>query len=458
MPFSIPTMWKYTNAPPADENDISAFGILRTADVRVIGVAQMAEYCSMVPSSCNGTGETPGLIEKLRTIKDELGTKSILFSLLRNVPDKSFFDIFYDLGPAGSDTIRNCSNRGIKCKNFTLIDSGLFPECYEYFTSEKKDRFSMHRVSDEGISSGVNFILMTGTQLASQALREHNKRAANNGGDVMRLNSFDNTFSPYSSDGIRLMITSPGETPDMNERGINISPGSSILISITGREIKRLSWPYSSCTDVNEEFEVLQQNVRESKHFQPSASDLKYSYSYYTPDECRAACYQNFIWIECSCLDVNSILPYPSSSLSKILCGTLAEESMDKFLNATKHNTENCFGDASKLNTKECSFLHQWIEDLACLKEAKQKYAEKKLTGQHDCYCPSACKSYHYDLTVTQTRWPAAGAEMNAAYHNLVGGKKELWNFGLGDGTTGEGNVNVTDNGITQSNTDKALR
>ncbi len=436
MPFSVPTMWKLTY--PIKNEERRAFDVFAITSNRMTNLFNTAISCYDNSSLCKDEEEgSAGIIGKLTSLKDDIGKKSVAYALLRNVPEMSFHDIFDELGHQQEDTIRNCSNNGIKCKGIDAIDSGLFPQCYQYETSEN---MAIQRISDEGISSGVSFILMTAGQLGSLALKAEQQ--------TFVFFAFDNTYSSYSADGMRLMITSPGEIPDMNERGINLSPGFSYLISMTGKEVKRLSWPYSSCTEKNEEFEMLQESVRKSKEFKPSGSDLDYEYVQYTADECRASCYQRFIYQECNCLDVNSILPYPSRSLSLILCGTLSDDEMNKFLNESNQDTKACFQSATTFSSAKCRFMHQWIEDLFCLKEAKQKYAQRRRAGQHDCNCPSACQSFHYDLSVTSSRWPSPGAEMNAAYQELVFRPEHKWNFGYNEdenveGASGSGN-NVT--------------
>ena len=37
-------------------------------------------------------------------------------------------------------------------------------------------------------------------------------------------------------------------------------------------------------------------------------------------------------------------------------------------------------------------------------------------TGEHVCDCPSACHSFEYDLSISQSEWPAQGIEQDTAY------------------------------------------
>ncbi len=36
------------------------------------------------------------------------------------------------------------------------------------------------------------------------------------------------------------------------------------------------------------------------------------------------------------------------------------------------------------------------------------------------CDCPSACHSYEYDLSISQSAWPATGIETDTAYVKLI--------------------------------------
>ncbi len=84
---------------------------------------------------------------------------------------------------------------------------------------------------DEGLHNGVTLILMSGTQLASVNLKESQR--------LIVIPGFQNTFTPLSSDGFRLMINGPGVMPNIDHQGIHIAPGFSTLIDISGKEIIR---------------------------------------------------------------------------------------------------------------------------------------------------------------------------------------------------------------------------
>ena len=79
-------------------------------------------------------------------------------------------------------------------------------------------------------------IFLSGAKLASLAF---NKSA------VYTIPGWEQTFVPSSAvDGIRLMIDSPDILLDPVYQGIDIAPGYSTVIGVTGREVLKLPPPY----------------------------------------------------------------------------------------------------------------------------------------------------------------------------------------------------------------------
>ncbi len=98
---------------------------------------------------------------------------------------------------------------------------------------------------------------------------------------------------------------------------------------------------------------------------------------------------------------------------------------MDKLLNGGKKLWGSCTRD--QLVTDKCKFLHKMINDLTCVKKVTDTFNKKKLSGETDCMCPEACYSYEYVMTVSQSKWPSAGFEMDAAYVKFVENNKVKW-------------------------------
>ncbi len=205
---------------------------------------------------------------------------------------------------------------------------------------------------------------------------------------------FENTILPSSSDGIRLTIDKPSENPDPDQRGIEITPGHSTLISIAGKEILRKPWPYGTCTNTDHELKLL----RGSVSMLYSDRDVNFDedeQASYSRQQCRSACLQRLIWQECKCLDLKSRLPFADVE-GKLICGTLGETDMDMLMNDDKYTGQRCAKDM-------CPILHKMINDLACVKRVTDTFNKKKLSGETDCMCPEACYSYEYVMTVSAT-------------------------------------------------------
>ncbi len=99
--------------------------------------------------------------------------------------------------------------------------------------------------------SGVTFVFMTGVRLASLAFNQSY---------LWLIPGWEQTFTPSSAvDGIRIKIDSPGAQSDPIYRGVDIAPGYSTMIGVTGREVIKLPPPYSDCTKINLEREKLRE-------------------------------------------------------------------------------------------------------------------------------------------------------------------------------------------------------
>ncbi len=424
-PFSVPVMWNIAH-------NTDTFPKLQIFNTIIATIDGLREIRQSVENTRNGIQEQgrrrrrgrhkrsggSDLLEKLIFIRGELGRKPLTFTLLRNIHNTTFDQIFDELGPSLEDTIRYCTNAGITCAHIMKMHSALFPKCFVYATQENKSNIE---VSDEGIDNGVSLVLNSGAQLAAKAFTRYSNT-------IYRNALFQNTFLPFSADGIRLIIHSPGVMPNVDQQGINISPGQSTLIAITGKEVIRKSWPYSRCTSTDHELQMLRKSVTRVIVDDSISNTLEDYRTTYTQQDCRSACLQRVIWRECRCLDIKSRLPF-SDINDKLLCGTLEEGETEKLFNPEKHGTQNCIKSASELISDKCRFLHKVINDLACVKEAKEKFTKRKLSGETGCRCPSPCYSYHYIVSISQAPWPAAGIETHAAYRNLVHPRHAKWNL-----------------------------
>ena len=260
-------------------------------------------------------------------------------------------------------------------------------------------------------------IFFTGVHLASVGLQENRHS----------LPFFTNTLSPFSANGMRLLITSPGVQPSIDNQGIDISPGQSTLIALTGKETTRLPWPYSECTNTDYELSRLRQSVVQKLGYTPESS-IADNQSTYTQQDCRSACVQQYIWQECHCLDLESRLPFENME-GNLMCGALAKSEMHMFLEEAKFNRKRCVMSVEELASGKCSFLHKLINDIACAHRAKRKYTNQKALGQVTCNCPPACHTYDYDVSISVTPWPADGFEMESAYETLVIAHPLEYNF-----------------------------
>ena len=187
------------------------------------------------------------LHQKFALAKKRVKGRTMAFLFLRNIPTMTFKSVFDQVGQGLNDFIRYCDNDG-KCNNITEVHSTHFPK---YFGYNMLDNKPGPTVKSEGISHGVSLIFMSGGQFASVPLQ--GRRLVNS--------FFANTYLPSSAAGIRITITAPGVRPSIDSQGLDISPGFSTLIAITGKETIRLPWPHSDCTHRDDELLQLRQSL-----------------------------------------------------------------------------------------------------------------------------------------------------------------------------------------------------
>ncbi len=348
--------------------------------------------------------------------------KNILFALLKNTPNITFDQIFDQIGGSQNDVIQTCQVQTAECSNFkpTTISSGLFPRCFRYSASHGMETNGF----EDGISNGIIFIFMTGAQLMSQA---YNKTVYY--GRVPNWYLFTNSYFPSSSNGIRLTISHPSTNPNMDQEGLDISPGFHTVhvVALTAKEIIRLPWPYSDCTHVDYEMQRLKESVERALGSVPKyqAEDNPT----YSQQECRSACLQRLIFEQCNCLDTQTRLPFNDINPSH-LCIVLPLDEVHMFLEPERYNKLGCFQDHDELISQNCSFLHRIINDLACVNRVKDKFKKRKLSGDSACHCPPACYSYEYEISTSQSLWPAPGYEMSYMWSNFITFRKWNYNFG----------------------------
>ncbi len=423
LPYSVPFMWKLSvgGGTVGEEEpvlDLSYYISILQDTLMIQTDDDWIRYKT-------GTDEKDReLIHNLQPAGNMMSSKSVMYTLLHNIPNKTFNDIFASVGASLEHTIQYCNNAGSKCNNIKRMHTSLFPVCYQY---DMLDSRPGPKVSDEGLSNGVSMVLSSSVGFASKVLESV---------DINQLGKssfsiFNSSYMPLSANGIRLTITSPGVQPSIDDGGFDVSPGQSTLISITGKEIIRQPAPFSDCSTIDYELNKLRESVNDHLGYTRGSSS-KDEGTTYTQKACRSACLQNFIWNQCRCLYLEARLPYHDVNGS-LLCGALSPTGMENFfkLPDMEFDAVNCVQDPNALITETCKFIHPLINDLACVYRAKEEFIQDKNDGKLDCQCPPACYSYDYDISISQTPWPSDGYEMLAAYQNLV--KNQVWNYSFED-------------------------
>ncbi len=413
-PFSVPTMWNLVqpegHPSPSEEYD------------RVKRLSSALSSLGEVMTYVSGEGRTIENLQLYKNVKStwfRIADKDILFTLLTNTPNMTFDQIFDKVGGNQDDIIKECLTGRIMCNNFkpTAISSRLFPRCFQYAASRAKIATGF----DDGISKGITFILMTPAKLMSLAYNISVKNIPNQ-------HLFMNPESPLSSNGMRLTISHPATNPNIDDEGLDISPGFHTVVALTAKEIIRLPWPYSDCTHVDYEMQKLRKLLKRALGFVTTNNPAENN-SAYSQQACRASCLQRLIFEECNCLDTEARLPFNDIDPTHF-CMVLPLHEVDMFLEPERYDKLGCFKDPGELLSKNCSFLHKIINDLACVDRVKVKFAVTKLRGNSDCDCPPACYTYEYQVSASQSLWPAPGYDMSYIWDLIIDLREWNYNFG----------------------------
>ncbi len=359
-----------------------------------------------------GSDENSTIYEKLALIHSELSERYTLTPLLMNSPYVDYWDIMENISPDATpkETLRYCSNSGLECQKFKPYTHSHFHRCFEYVISNDKTNNEMFA---QGVNNGVTFVFFTGARLAAHALNQSS---------LWLMPGWEHTFMPSAAvDGVRLVIENPNIVVDPFHRGTDIPPGFSTLIGVTGRQVLKLSSPYSDCVTVDPELLLLHETLaRDIPDIAEKLSESKMAKSSYSPIRCRSACLQKIIWSECQCLDPRLQMPV---LLPSMLCGAPGKNTTHArmFFNPEQFGREHCFeSNGEFLASEECSFLHNIISSLACAKGVKLIHAKQENEHRQTCSCPSQCQSYEYDLSFSHSVWPSPGIETDTAYVKLI--------------------------------------
>ena len=353
------------------------------------------------------------MVQKLNLARDSLMSNELKFALLDNLEWITFKEIFDEIGPHFDDTIRYCSHAGVPCTNITQMQRGQFSKCFKYDMGQQ--------TSGEGTQSAVTIIFMTGGKLGSVLLDRNLKG---------KLIGFMNTYSPTSADGMRIMLSVPGDHPDTYGAGFNVGARFSTFLAVTGKETIRKPWPYSDCTAINYEMQLLRTEVAKVYENETDIYDEDLD-STYTEQQCRFACLQRHIFQKCHCIGYEMKHIFPNVSRS-IFCGSLDKNETHMFLYPEQYNKSDCFEFFSVvLHTDHCNFVIKMLDALACVKNVKEEFTKTQSTNASPCQCPPACYSYDYIVSTSQSPWPSPGEETNAAYLEMWVGGYHL------DGATG---------------------
>ena len=193
------------------------------------------------------------------------------------------------------------------------------------------------------------------------------------------LNEYTNFFNQYSNTenayGARLVVHEAGTLPLPKDFGIDIIPGHSTSVGIRPTKVKLLQKPWGDCTN--------QKKLTKLERYR------------YDAHNCLSTCKAHAIERKCGCIDYANSIP-----------------------------------DDMALDTPFCRFVDndtvtfdQFVSNMECAYYANLVFVTEK-NKRELCGCREPCVYHTYDLTVSQSIWPASRYHLNA-FDKLVLGRHD---------------------------------
>ena len=259
------------------------------------------------------------------------------------------------IGNARKDFLVQCISRGVACteEQISKYVNPYFYNCYTFNGASVPNDMTV-----AGPGYGLAMILY---------LETYNGTID---GEALKTSSILG-----NSIGVRVIVHPPGTLPMPYTHGIDIMPGHSTSVALTVERIKRLSKPYTNCTN----------NI--------TLTDLP-EFHYSLP-ACIELCMQHRCQSSCGCQ--TSYHPLPSNSTDKVYCGTLYQPP-EQYINSTL-----------------CEY-HAWLA------------SNNSTTARDDCNCPVQCESYNYKPIITESYWPDPAYYQNF-FDNTIGARPDRENL-----------------------------
>ncbi|ELU09875.1 hypothetical protein CAPTEDRAFT_207658 [Capitella teleta] len=239
------------------------------------------------------------------------------------------------------DLIIGCSYIHKNCvgnleESFTYKADGTYFNCYT-FSPANNPNLSDNTVG-LGPESGLSLILFMDTDTADQTFP----------------GIIDVQSNVKQSAGARVTVHNRGTLPNPLIEGFDIMPGHSTSVGVTATRIRRLSEPYTNCTDGAW--------LKLKPHFE------------YTPTSCLLLSAQEFIFKNCGCLSAE--LPVP----------------------------DNLFGE------KYCGFYdydnNTYLEQIECEPKAYVNFYTATDAVKPNTHCRPLCDTFQYDFLLSEAYWP----------------------------------------------------
>ncbi len=311
------------------------------------------------------------------------------------------------IGVMSEDFVISCRKGAKKCNltksSFIDYSHPFFFKCYIYDPLEGAPlNSSVH----EGIKDGHTFVFLSGSSMLHEDAYHH-------------IPGFSNTLRQTGgTDGVRVLVHPRGALPDPLNEGVDAPTGTSVVLGITSKEIKRMKLPYGNCTSTFTECgKLVKVYSKGNKTFEENfrwlddwGNPLKYSTT-----ECKEICQQRHTMERCGCQDLR--LPaglWPWNHNATCLFLDFYRRNMD--LNSCYVHLQ----DEKSVNlnlTEGCKHvIDDLLADAACVARLTKTSSE----WDTDCDCPPACDETQYEVSYSLSRWPASGPQLYFAYKDIV--------------------------------------
>ena len=322
-------------------------------------------------------------------------SKTVLASNIR-------YDLLANKSISKEEFFVSCKFRGKDCEEASLAENydHYYFRCFRY-TPPLKGNLK------EGAENGWSAIVLTGSGMLvneSQLIE----------GNFRYIPGLYEKNSPLSgSDGVRVVLHSPGVWPISVDEGFDVPPGYSVSLAFKPRVFIRADPPYGTCFHENPFYDGINM----------SSPEIQINKQIYREIECRKMCVQQRVIETCGCYEPS--LP----GLPLLHCEEYeADKNTNTFVSNCTYRRHlgdprmiisicGYAGDVRCPDGRDCEgdVFRKQLNETSCVRSVKEDDI-----SPDKCTCSPPCNEVEYDVGYSFSKWPAKGSDADEVLHEIL--------------------------------------